>query len=77
MTPTKPTPDFPLFTHANGQWARKLNGKLRHYGPWADAYWALNKYLGEVKPSNLPLESEPDKPPKPHSDFPPLLPCLR
>jgi hypothetical protein len=70
MKPTKPTPDFPLFAHANGQWTKKHDGKLRYYGPWADACGALNRYLAEVKPSNLPLESVPDKPPKPHPDYP-------
>jgi integrase len=70
MKPTKPTPDFPLFAHANGQWAKKLKGKLRYYGRWADAYGALSRYLAEFKPSNLPPELVPDKPPKPHPDFP-------
>lgn len=38
--PAKPRPDFPLFPHDSGRWARKLklNGKwvLRYFGRWAN-----------------------------------------
>ena len=45
--PPKPTPDFPLFAHGNGQWAKKIKGAFRYYGPWADPDAALSKYRAE------------------------------
>lgn len=43
--PGKPYPSFPLFPHDNGQWAKKIKGRLRYFGPWDDAESALDKYL--------------------------------
>jgi hypothetical protein len=42
--PAKPRPDFPLFAHAAGVWAKKIRGKLCYFGPWADPDGALAKY---------------------------------
>jgi integrase len=43
--PNKPHPDFPLFAHATGRWAKKIRGRMCYFGPWDDPDSALNKFL--------------------------------
>ncbi len=46
--PSKPYPEFPLFAHSSGQWAKKIKGKLWYFGIWGDPDHAVQKYLAEV-----------------------------
>ncbi|MBX3439503.1 MAG: hypothetical protein KF861_18590, partial [Planctomycetaceae bacterium] len=43
--PRKPRTDFPLFAHGNGQWAKKVRGKLHYFGRWAEPDASLEEYL--------------------------------
>lgn len=43
--PTKPYPSFPLTVHNNGQWCKKIRGKIHFFGVWEDPDAALDAYL--------------------------------
>ena len=43
--PGKPYPSFPLTAHNNGQWCKKVRGRVHFFGVWADPQAALDNYL--------------------------------
>ena len=49
--PEKPYPDFPLYAHASGRWAKKVRGQILYFGPWADSEASLDKWLRESAPN--------------------------
>lgn len=56
--PGKPYPEFPLFAHNNGQWAKKIRGKLRYFGAWSDWEGALREFQRTIH--DLRAGREPD-----------------
>ncbi|MEN6494948.1 MAG: integrase [Thermoguttaceae bacterium] len=43
--PDKPYPEYPLFAHSNGQWAKKIRGKFHYFGVWEKPEEARDLYL--------------------------------
>ena len=43
--PAKPRASFPLTAHPNGQWCKKIRGKVHFFGVWSDPDAALAAYL--------------------------------
>jgi len=75
--PAKPSPDFPLFAHRTGRWAKKVKGKLIYLGPWSDPDGALKTWRAiesgkTIKQAKAVAKRQPakDKPAKPSPDFP-------
>ena len=77
IRPAKPRPDFPLFAHANGQWAKKVNGKLHYFGAWSDPQAAEDNYCRQKHElekhrngKHTVAKLRRHKPQKPRPDFP-------
>src|SRR3990167_8028781 len=34
--PSKPYPEYPLTPNSNGQWSKKVRGKVHYFGVWAN-----------------------------------------
>jgi hypothetical protein len=44
IKPQKPYPSFPLTAHPNGQWCKKIRGRVHFFGVWANPEAALDRY---------------------------------
>ncbi|MEX0939607.1 MAG: tyrosine-type recombinase/integrase [Pirellulales bacterium] len=58
--PEKPHPQFPLFAHRNGQWAKKIRNRLHYFGSWADPEGAVSRYLAQKDALHAGYEPSPD-----------------
>ncbi len=58
--PTKPSKSFPLTAHNNGQWCKKIRGKIHFFGTWENPQAALDAYLRVA--ANLHAGRQPRQP---------------
>lgn len=59
IKPEKPSPDFPLFAHQSGQWAKKIGGTLKYFGVWENPEAARVKYQEEyASPQAAPVDNK-------------------
>jgi hypothetical protein len=48
VKPPKPYPEFPLYAHVAGVWAKKIRGRAHYFGPWEDPDGALAEYVDQT-----------------------------
>jgi len=53
VKPDKPSPDFPLYAHASGKWAKKIDGRIVYFGRWEDPDGALQAYQKSKEPKAI------------------------
>ncbi len=58
--PAKPHEKFPLFAHQNGQWAKKIRGRLHYFGKWADPDAAEAEYSRQKEDLHAGRSPRPD-----------------
>ena len=58
--PSKPYPSFPLTAHNNGQWCKKIRGKVHFFGVWEDPQAALEDYLRVAADLHAGRQPRPD-----------------
>ena len=68
--PAKPAPDYPLFPHRSGQWAKKIKGKTVYFGLWGDPEGALQRYLDFLAGNTTRPAPVRRQIPKPFPDYP-------
>lgn len=62
--PKKPHSTFPLTAHPNGQWCKKILGKLHFFGVWAEPQVAHQNYLRiaeDLHAGQEPVQAEADE----------------
>jgi len=60
VKPSKPSKDYPLTAHPNGQWCKKVRKVVHFFGVWADPQAALAKW--EFQKDDLQNGRQPRQP---------------